>query len=703
MPQSAHAFLATFALVLCTAAITTIVFQRLRQPVILGYLLAGLLIGPHTPLPLLADVQTTETLAQLGVILLLFAIGLEFSIRRLTRVGGSVLITATIDLSLMVWLGIGAASLLGWTANEGLFTGAIVAISSTTIIAKAFEESTVARKLRELVFGVLIVEDLAAVLFVAGLATIGRGGTNSTTTSLLASAATLVALLFLWVTTGLFVVPRMMRRVIKTMRSETIVIASIGLCFAFALLANALGYSVALGAFIAGSMISESGRGERVAELVRPVRDVFGAVFFVAVGMLIDPTQVWEHRGAVLTLTLVVILGKFISVSIGSFLAGAGTRTAVKAGLSMTQIGEFSFILASLGVASGTVRSFLYPVAVAVCAITALSTPWLIRFSDHVANFIDRKLPKPLQSYASLYGSWVDELRSGTRAATTGQVIRRQVRGLIVDAVILVVLAVAAISFEPRVATWAKGSFGLAPHTTGWAVAVLTMAIGSVFALGIGRTARTLAEQLARAALPQEGKLDRAAAPRRALIVTIEILILLLTGLPLLALTQPFLPPFRGALVLALFLAVLAFAAWRSAQNLEGHLRAGAEVLVAAVRSVLPPEHATVEMPIPSMEEDVDMFATATHMLPGLGSPTPFRMKEGDHGVGRSLAELDLRGLTGATVLGITRAGAGIAAPSKTERLEVDDTLVLVGTVDAIEAAQEILVGAAQAPDHQRH
>ncbi len=703
MPQSAHAFLVTFALVLCTAAITTIVFQRLRQPVILGYLLAGLLIGPHTPFPLLADVQTTETLAQLGVILLLFAIGLEFSIRRLTRVGGSVLITATIDLSLMVWLGIGAASLLGWTANEGLFTGAIVAISSTTIIAKAFEESAVARKLRELVFGVLIVEDLAAVLFVAGLATIGRGGATSTTTSLLASAATLVALLFLWVTTGLFVVPQMMRRVIKTMRSETIVIASIGLCFAFALLANALGYSVALGAFIAGSMISESGRGERVAELVRPVRDVFGAVFFVAVGMLIDPTEVWQHRGAVLALTLVVIFGKFLSVSIGSFLAGAGTRTAVKAGLSMTQIGEFSFILASLGVASGTVRSFLYPVAVAVSAITALSTPWLIRLSDQVANFIDRKLPKPLQSYASLYGSWVDELRSGTRTKTTGQVIRRQVRGLIVDAVILVVLAVAAISFEPRVASWAQGSFGLAPHTTGWAVALLAMAIGSVFALGIGRAARTLAEQLARAALPQEGKLDRAAAPRRALIVTIEIIILLLTGLPLLALTQPFLPPFRGAVVLALFLVVLAFAAWRSAQNLEGHLRAGAEVLVAAVRSVLPPEHATVEMPIPSMEEDVDMFATATHMLPGLGSPTPFRVKEGDHGVGRSLAELDLRGLTGATVLGITRAGAGIAAPSKTERLEVDDTLVLVGTVEAIDAAKEILVGVVDPPDHQRH
>jgi monovalent cation:H+ antiporter-2, CPA2 family len=694
MPASAAAFLTTFALVLCTAAITTIVFQRLRQPVILGYLLAGLLIGPHTAFPFVADHQTTETLAQLGVILLLFSIGLEFSIRRLTRVGGSVIITATIDLSLMVWLGIGAASLLGWTANEGLFTGAMVAISSTTIIAKAFEEGGVGRKLRDMVFGVLIVEDLAAVLFLAGLATIGRGGATSTTTSLLATGATLVTLLFLWVTTGLFVIPQVMRRVIKTMRSETIVIASIGLCFAFALLANALGYSVALGAFIAGSMISESGRGERVAELVQPVRDVFGAVFFVAVGMLIDPTLVWEHRGAVLTLTLVVILGKFFAVSVGSFFAGAGTRTAVKAGLSMTQIGEFSFILASLGVANGTVRSFLYPVAVAVSAITALTTPWLIRWSDDVASFVDRKSPRSIQTYASLYGSWVDELRSEKSAKTTGQVIRRQLRGLLVDASMVAVLAIAAITFEPRVATWAQGAMGLDRQVTVWIVAVVAMAIGSIFVWGIARTARTLAEQVARAALPQEGKLDRAAAPRRALIVTFEILILLLTGLPLLAITQPFLPPFRGALVLALMLAVLSFMAWRSAQNLQGHLRAGAEVLVAAVRSALPPEHATVEMAIPSSDEEVDMFATATHMLPGLGSPTPFRVSDGDHGVGKSLAELDLRGRTGATVLGITREGAAIAAPSKLERLAVNDTLVLVGTVEAIEAAKEILVGA---------
>lgn len=693
MPPSSHAFLLTFALVLCTAAITTILFQRLRQPVILGYLLAGLLIGPHTAFPLVADRGTTETLAQLGVILLLFAIGLEFSIRRLTRVGASVTITAVIDLSLMVWLGIGAASLLGWTGNEALFTGAMVAISSTTIIAKAFEESGVGRKLRELVMGVLIVEDLAAVLFLAGLATIGRGGGDSTATTLMTTGATLVVLLFLWLTIGLFVIPRVMRRVIKMTRPETIVIASIGLCFAFALLADVLGFSVGLGAFIAGALISESGRGERVAELVRPVRDVFGAVFFVAVGMLIDPSMVWEHRGAVLALTLVVMLGKFLAVSTGGFLAGAGTRTAVKAGLSMTQIGEFSFIIAALGVSGGTIRSFLYPVVVAVSAITALTTPWLVRWSDGIASSVDHKLPRPLQTYASLYGSWLEELRSETRAVTTGRVIRRQLRRLLIDAAMVAVLAITAIAFEPRVATWALGAMGLERRVTAWVVAIIAVAIGSVFILGIARIARTLAEQLARAALPRQGNLDLADAPRRALVVTIEIMILLVIGLPLLAVTQPFLPPFRGALVLAVVLALLSVAAWRSAQNLQGHIRAGAEVLMAAVQSVLPPENATGEMAAVGPESGADVFASATYMLPGLGSPTPFRVREGDYGAGRSLAELDLRGRTGATVLGITRGGTGIAAPGKLERLAVDDTLVLVGTTEAIEAAKAILAG----------
>ncbi|HEY4320596.1 MAG TPA: cation:proton antiporter [Gemmatimonadales bacterium] len=697
----AGVFLPTFALVLCAAAITTVIFHRLRQPVILGYLLAGLVVGPHLFPWAVADHATTETLAEIGVILLLFTIGLEFSVRGLLRVGGSVAITAIIDVSLMAWLGIGVATLLGWTSREALFAGAMITASSTTIIAKTFEEHPVARKLRNQVMGVLVVEDLVAVLFLAGLGTI-TSAAPSNGPSLFVTMLRLMTLLFVWVTVGLVVVPRIIRRLVKSVRAETTVIASIGLCFAFALLARWLGYSVALGAFIAGSLIAESGRGEQVAELVRPVRDVFAAVFFVAVGMLIDPALIAQHWFAVVVLTVVVLVGKFFAVGLGAFLAGRGTQAAVRTGLSMAQIGEFSFIIVSLGVTTGAVRAFLFPVAVAVSAITTLLTPWLIASSDQVSSWVDRSLPKPLQTYVSLYGTWVEELRQASPRRTRGTLLRGLVRWLVLDAILTAVLVILAFLAYPWLA------HALAPRVPGEVVAlilgVLALAVATPFGGGLVRTARAIALVLARTALPGTGTVDRAAAPRRALVITLEIVILLITALPVLAITQPFMPPFRGALILAAILAVLAVAAWRSAQNLEGHIRAGAELLVDAVKSALPPEGATVEMAIPGADgltlpgwtqemAAVDRFTTATHMLPGIGAPTPFRLEPEHAAVGQSLAELELRGRTGATVLGLSRAGVGMPAPEKSERLEAGDTLVLVGTREAVGAAVAVLRG----------
>lgn len=663
------------------------VFHRLKQPVILGYLLAGLLVGPHITPILTADPATTQTLAEIGVILLLFAIGLEFSVRRLLRVGGSVAVTAVIDVSLMAWLGVGIARLLGWSFLEALFAGAMITASSTTIIAKTFEDIPVDRKLREQVMGVLVVEDLVAVLFLAGLGTLTSSGAGQV--SLYVTVLRLLTLLFVWVTVGLVLVPRLIRRIVKMVRPETIVITSIGLCFAFALLARALGYSVALGAFIAGSLIAESGRGKQVAELVKPVRDVFAAVFFVAVGMLIDPALVAQHWGVVLVLTLVVIVGKLVAVGLGAFLAGRGTQAAIRTGLSMAQIGEFSFIIVSLGVATGAVRPFLFPVAVAVSAITTLATPWLIGASGPIAAWIDTKLPKPLQTYATLYAGWLDELRRAPAQRTRGTLLRGLLRGLMLDAVLTAAVFIAAFLAYPGLSRMLATTLGA--QGTAVLVAVVALAVATPFGLGLVRTARAIAMMLARIALPGTGRVDRADAPRRALVVTLEIGILLVTALPVLAVTQPFLPPFRGALLLGGALAVLAVAAWRSAQNLEGHMRAGAELLVDAVRSALPPEGATVEMEIPTLEGVTDRFTTATHMLPGIGAPRPFHVAADHYAAGKTLAELALRGRTGATVLGLARSGVGIAAPDKDQRIEAGDTLVLVGTREAVEAAALVL------------
>ena len=687
MNPTTHTFLTTFALILCTAAVTTVVFHRLKQPVILGYLLAGLLVGPHITPILTADTATTETLAEVGVILLLFTIGLEFSVRRLLRVGGSVTVTAVIDVSLMAWLGVGVGRVLGWSFKEALFTGAMITTSSTTIIAKTFEERPVDPGLRDHVMGVLVVEDLVAVLFLAGLGTLT--GADAASVSMVVTLLRLLTLLFVWVTVGLVVIPRLIRRLVRMVRSETIVITSIGLCFAFALLARALGYSVALGAFVAGSLIAESGKGKQVAELVAPVRDVFAAVFFVAIGMLIDPALVAEHWRVVLLLTVVVIVGKFVAVGLGAFLAGRGTQSAIKTGLSMAQIGEFSFIIVSLGVATGAVRGFLFPVAVAVSALTTLTTPWLIRSSDSVAAWVDRKLPRPLQTYAMLYASWLDELRRAPAVRTRGGLLRGLLRWLVLDAILTAAVFIAAFLIYPPLQRFLGGKVD--PEVAAIGLAVAALVVATPFGLGLVRTARAIAMMLARAALPGTGKVDRAEAPRRALVVTLEIAILLLTALPVLALTQPFLPPFRGALLLGAALAALAVAAWRSAQNLEGHTRAGAELLVDAVRSTLPSEHATMEMEIPTLEGHADRFTTATHMLPGFGAPTPFRVEANHFAAGRTLKELELRGRTGASVLGLARAGLGIAAPEKDERLAAGDTLVLVGAADAVAKAMAVL------------
>ena len=415
MQPDSHAFLVNLALVLSVAALTSLVFQRLRQPVVFGYLVAGMIVGPNIPVPLVADQAMVRTLAELGVILLMFSIGLEFSMRRLLQVGGAAGIAAIAETSVMMLLGFLAGRLLGLTALESIFLAAIVAISSTTIIVKAFAEHGVRGRVKEIVLGILIVEDLIAILLIAILTAVGEGEGLSPREVV---ATTLRLALFLagLVGVGLLTVPRLIRAAVRSERAETILVSSMGVCFAASLLALSLGYSVALGAFIAGALVAESGQEKAVEHLVTPVRDLFVAIFFVAVGMLFDPSVLVDYWWMVLALVVIVIAGKVLAVSSGVFLIGEGLRPAVQAGMSLAQIGEFSFIVASVGLATGSTREFLLPVVVAVSAITTLTTPALIRAAPRVAKLVDAKLPGPLQTFVALYGSWFERLRSAPRS-----------------------------------------------------------------------------------------------------------------------------------------------------------------------------------------------------------------------------------------------------------------------------------------------
>jgi len=685
--QDAHEFLRSLTVVLAVAAVTTVLFQRLRQPVVLGYLIAGLIVGPHVPIPLVANPAVVQTLSELGVILLMFSLGLEFSVRKLMVVGPTAGLTALLQSSLMVWLGFTIGRLFGWTPLESLFAGAVIAISSTTIIAKAFDEQGITGTLREFVVGVLIVEDLIAVLLMAVLTAIASG-TGLAAGPLVATVARLVAFLVTLVAVGLMVVPRAIRAIVRLNRRETTLVASIGICFTIALLAQAFGYSIALGAFLAGSLVAESGEEKQVERLVEPVRDVFAAVFFVSVGMLIDPALVARHWLAVGALTATVVVGKIVGVSLGAFLTGIGMRTSVRAGLSLAQIGEFSFIIAGLGLTLHATGDFLYPVAVAVSALTTLLTPWMIRASEPIAAWVDHKLPKPLQTFAALYGSWLEELRARRPAAAAKLGLRRLLRLLVLDAALIAGIIVVTSASIRAVVTFAGDRLGVSEVLARSLAIATAIVLSAPFCVGVVRVSQKLGLTLARLALPAEKhrRVDFAAAPRRMLIVTFQLASVLLVGLPLLALTQPFLPGALGALVLAVLMVGLSVAFWRSATNLQGHVRAGAEVVLEALAAQ------SRSRPTPTA---TDTLEQVHQLLPGLGALAAVPLDPGSAVIGRTLAQVNLRGRTGATVLAITRVDGGVLVPTAKERLRVGDVLAVAGTHEAIEAAKAALLGRA--------
>ena len=685
--HDAHEFLQNLALVLCVAAVTTVLFQRLRQPVIFGYLLAGMIVGPHVPIPLVADEEMVRTLSELGVILVLFSLGLEFSLRKLLQLGSTVGLVAIAETSAMVWIGYVLGQLFGWTTLESVYTGAVIAISSTTIIAKAFEEQRVKAKFTGIVFGVLIMEDLIGIFLIAVLTTVSAGTAVSAST-LAFTGARLATFLVGLVAVGLLVIPRTIRAVVRMGRPETTLVASMGICFAAALLALSFGYSVALGAFIAGSLIGESGEEKVIEHLVMPVRDMFAAIFFVSVGTLIDPALIARHLGAVLALSVAVVLGKVVFVSVSSFLIGNSPRTSVQTGMSLAQIGEFSFIIAAVGLSSGVTRPFLYPIAVAVSAVTTLTTPWLIRAAGPVAEWVDRKLPAPLQTYVSLYGSWIERMRRSPTAAGDRSSTRRLVRLLLVDAVLIATLVIGAALQAGRASTLLSAATGLSTPAATSIVLTAAAVLGIPLLIGLIRTARRLALDLSLKAFPPatRGKVDFAGAPRRALAVTLHVAVLAVIGIPLLAVTLPFLPSYRYALIPFALVAIPAVVFWRTTMNLQGHTKAGAEVIALKLGEQMSGPASADD----ALRADMDRVRAA---LPGLGEPVSLRVPMSSPAAGRTLAELNLRGQTGATVLAILRQGEQVLVPSGHERVGAGDVLAVAGAEDAVAAARELIVG----------
>lgn len=394
------------ALILGAAGIITIFFKKLKQPVVLGYIIAGLLVGPNFKLfPTIGDVEGIKIWAEIGVVFLLFALGLEFSFKKLVKVGGSAAITGITELSFMMILGYSMGQLLGWSTMDSMFLGGIIAISSTTIIFRAFDELGLKTKqFSSLVIGVLIIEDLVAILLMVLLSTVAVSQQFEGTQMFL-SIGKLFFFLCLWFVMGIFLLPTFFKKVSRFLNSETLLVLSLALCLGMVVLADQVGFSAALGAFIMGSILAETTQAHKIEHLITSVKDLFGAIFFVSVGMLIDPQILVDYAVPVLILTLSVILGKTIFVASGALLAGRPLKQAVQAGTSMSQIGEFSFIIATLGVSLNVTSSYLYPIAVGVSVITTFTTPYMIKLAEPLHQFLLKILPEKwirgLEKYSS--------------------------------------------------------------------------------------------------------------------------------------------------------------------------------------------------------------------------------------------------------------------------------------------------------------
>lgn len=681
-----HVYLRDLAVVLCAAAVTTVVSRRFRLPTVFGYVLAGLIVGPYVPIPLAVDRTMVVEFSELGVVLLMYALGLEFRLGQVIRVAATSGLAALAESSVMFALGFTAGSLFGWTTLESLVAGAMVAISSTTIVARTFAEQRVTGVVRDTVFGILIVEDVIAIFLITLLTTLVSGaGLNGR--ELAIAGLRLVTFLVVLIAVGRVTVPRIVRAVHKLGSPETTVVASIGISFAAALLALNFGYSVALGAFIAGSLVAESGFGREIEQLIVPVRDIFVAIFFVSVGMAIDPRVVRDWWGPILAFTVLVMVGKMGAVSLGAFLTGRTLRDSVKSGMSMAQIGEFSFIIAGVGATNEATRPFLYPMAVTVSALTTLMTPWLVRASGPVAARVDRGLPPALQTYVALYGSWFARLTAGRGGRERG--LRRAVWLIVVDVAVLAGLIMAAAAEMGRLAVLVEAWTGWGPPAGRWMVVALALVGSLPFGAGIVRMTRTVARTLARRALPLPavGTLDRAFAPRAAFTVTLHLALLATSALPLVALLLPLAPGMITGSALTALGAIMILVVWRSARALYEHSVAGAEVIVMALT-----QHDR------SSGSEQDLARTMGHvatLLPGLGDPASLRLRPGDPGVGRTLAELDLRGGTGAEIFAIVRSdGTSMQSvkPIGPTRLAVGDVLAIAGSMDALLAARELLV-----------
>ncbi len=642
--QHLQPLISDLGLILITAAVAVLLFKKIKQPLVLGYLIAGFLAGNHFDFfPSVKDIKSVEVWAEIGVIFLLFSLGLEFSFKKLMKVGGTASITTFTQVITMIVIGYLVGRWMGWKSMDCIFLGVILSISSTTIILKTFDELGVkTQKFAGIVIGSLIVQDIVAILMMVLLATFAvsqqfSGG------ELLQSILKLLFFLTIWFVGGIFFIPTLLRKAKSILTDEMLLIISLALCLMMVMLASNVGFSPALGAFIMGSIIAETTQAEHIEHLVKPVKNLFGAVFFVSVGMLINLDTLYEHALPVAILTLLVIFGQSLSSTIGALLSGLPLKQSVQTGMSLSQIGEFSFIIATLGMTLQVTSDFLYPVVVAVSAVTTFTTPFMVKFATPFSEYLERHLPRKWTKRIERYSANAQSIK----LVSNWQIV---VRAFLTQAIIHSAIIIAAILLSSKY---------LLPFVEGFHFgkvvgALITLIIISPFlwALSLRRVA---AQEVA--ILREEGKY-------RGPILMMILLRMVLTLFYIGFLLNIFFSP--GIAFIALISAVVVYFVFPKKLNAQYHKIE---------------DHFLENL---NARENKRAKRSRSDLTPWDGHMTTFDIAASSNIIGNTLEELAIREQLGINIAFIKRGEITINIPTKNERLFPGDEICVIGTDEQV-------------------
>jgi monovalent cation:H+ antiporter-2, CPA2 family len=670
-----ESFLRDIALVLGVAAITSALARRFKLPTVLGYMIAGLIIGPYIPIPLFADAKRVESLSEFGVILVMFSVGLEFRLKRFFQVLPTAGITALLEMSMMFMLGLSIGYLFNWTTVQAIFLGGALSISSTMIVSKVFEENKPSKDIKDHVFGILVIQDIVAIILLAVLGTLAASNLLKFD-DLMPSIVKLVSILVFSVIAGLFIIPKFVRSIAKLNSNEVLTIVATGICFALATLVEGMGYSVALGAFLAGILISESGESHKIEKLTRPLKDVFAAIFFVSIGMTVNLVVAYQYLPQALLVTVAVVLFQFITVFIGGVLSGTGSKKALYSSLTLGQIGEFAFIISAIGLSAGVVGPEFQAIIVTVGVLSSLCTPFLWKNSESIVRWILKKTPKSIRITIGLYEAWFDRLQEGQllESKRLFGVPKKIIFAIVIDSVLLVVLPPLILKFLPiLISSFSNEKLQIFKLSV---VLVVLFMVMTPILYGLIKSFSHLITYLSEIVFRDlKNKSIEIEATKKLFSLTLWTLLIFIIGLPVISALSPFMNHFVFIFLFIVMISVSLGRLWRSASDITHDFESGGERIMSVIkRQTFEEKRQHPRITIPGLD-NIEAISLSNKEL-----------------FGQSLATINLRNKTGVTVVSILRGDEKILFPNHEEILQKDDVLHIWGSKESKTKCKKILI-----------